>query len=88
MEKITLKLNNPDGLHARPAALFVQQANKYESEIEIEFQGNKVNGKSIIGIMSLGAFHGEEITIIAKGIDEKEAIEGLTELIKNKMENV
>lgn len=86
MEKITLTLTNPDGLHARPAALFVQQANKYESEIEIQYQGNKVNGKSIIGIMSLGAFHGEEISIIAKGIDEKKAIKELAELINNEME--
>lgn len=85
MEKVTLKLNNPDGLHARPAAIFVQQANKYESDIEIEYQGHKVNGKSIIGIMSLGAFHGEEISIIAKGIDEKEAIKGLSELINDEM---
>lgn len=88
MEKITLKLNNPDGLHARPAAMFVQQANKYESDIEIEFQGNKVNGKSIIGIMSLGAFHGEEIGIVARGIDEKEAIKGLSDLINNEMRDL
>lgn len=88
MEKVKLKLNNIDGLHARAAAVFVRYANKYESDIEIEFKGNKVNGKSIIGIMSLGAFHGEEISIIAKGIDEEEAIEGLVDVINNKMDNV
>lgn len=66
--------------------MFVQEANKFESDIEIEFQGNKVNGKSIIGIMSLGAFHGEEITIVAKGRDEKEAVKALEELINNGLE--
>ncbi len=88
MEKTTLTLKNPEGLHARPAAMFVQEANKFESDIEIEFQGNKVNGKSIIGIMSLGAFHGEEITIVAKGRDEKEAVKALEELINNGLEKM
>lgn len=87
MKKIDLKLNNTDGLHARAAAVFVQYANKYESDIEIEFEGNRVNGKSIIGVMSLGAFYGEEITIIAKGIDEDKAIEGLSNIITNEMGN-
>lgn len=88
MEKKSLILKNPEGLHARPAAIFVQEANKFESEIEIEFQGNKVNGKSIIGIMSLGAFHGEEISIIAKGRDEKEAVKALEKLIDTGLENI
>lgn len=88
MEKITLKLSNKDGLHARPAAAFVQEANKYDSEIEIEFKGMKVNGKSIIGIMSLGAFCGEEITIVARGKDEEEAINNLKELIVSGFENL
>ncbi|HZK00912.1 MAG TPA: HPr family phosphocarrier protein [Tissierellaceae bacterium] len=88
MEKITLTLNNKDGLHARPAAVFVQEANKYDSEIEIEFQGLKVNGKSIIGIMSLGAFYGEDITIIARGKDEEDAVKALEELIVNDFEKL
>ena len=83
MEKLTIKLNNPDGLHARPAAIFVQVASKYKSELEIEAHGISVNGKSIIGIMSLGAFHGEEITLTAKGQDEKQMIEELKNLIEN-----
>ena len=83
MEKKTIILKNTDGLHARPAAIFVQEANKFDSEIEIEFQSLKVNGKSIIGIMSLGAFHGEEITLIARGRDEEEAVSHLEKLILN-----
>lgn len=88
MEKVTLTLKNKDGLHARPAAVFVQESNKYDSDIEIEFQGLRVNGKSIIGIMSLGAFYGEDITIIARGRDEEEAVKALEELIINGFEKL
>lgn len=82
MEKLTIKLNNPEGLHARPAAIFVQVSSKYLSELDIEAHGVKVNGKSIIGIMSLGAFHGEEITLTARGQDEKQMIQALKALIE------
>lgn len=82
MEKITVKLSNPEGLHARPAALFVQAANKYSSDLELEANGKIVNGKSIIGIMSLGAFQGEDITMVAKGHDEKEMLEELRVLLE------
>ncbi|MGO1468868.1 MAG: HPr family phosphocarrier protein [Tissierella sp.] len=83
MKKKTVILDNEEGLHARPAAKFVQKANKYESEIEIEFKGNIVNGKSIIGIMSLGAFPGEKISIIASGSDENKAVEELINFLKD-----
>lgn len=88
MEKVTLVLNNPDGLHARPAAIFVQGACKFKSHIEIEFQGQNVNAKSIIGIMSLGAFRGEKITIIADGADEKKALEFLKNLLENELKEL
>ncbi|NMB28167.1 MAG: HPr family phosphocarrier protein [Tissierellia bacterium] len=81
-------LNNEVGLHARPAAVFVQTANKFISNIYIESGGTKVDGKSIIGVMSLGAFNGEEITLIAKGEDAKEAIEELAELIEHGLKDV
>ena len=81
MESMSIKLMNSEGLHARPAAIFVQIASKFSSEIWLEAHGTKVDGKSIIGIMSLGAFHGEEIIISAKGTDSKEAIEALRVLI-------
>lgn len=82
MKRATVILDNDEGLHARPAAKFVQKANKYESEIEIEYRGSIVNGKSIIGIMSLGAFPGEKITIIANGSDENKAVEELTHFLE------
>ena len=84
MREVTVKLTNPSGLHARPAALFVKHANKYDSDIELIYNGNTINGKSIIGIMSLGAYYGEEITIVAKGTDEELAIEDLKQVINTK----
>lgn len=80
----TLVLTNEEGLHARAAALFVRTANRFQSEITLSLEGEEVNGKSIIGIMSLGAFEGEEITIKTEGSDEEEAMESLENLIDNK----
>ena len=81
MVKKTIKLNNPDGLHARPAALFVKKANELQSELEIKSGDRVVDGKSIIGIMSLGAFHGETITLTAMGADEELMIKQLSDLV-------
>ncbi len=66
-----------DGLKARAAALFVQEANKYESQILIESENMKVNAKSIMGVLSLSLKKGDEFFIIANGKDEKEAIDAL-----------
>ncbi len=73
------------GLHARIAALFVQTAGKFLCDIYIEMGDKKVNAKSIMGIMVLGASYGDEIKIIAHGEDEKEAIEELIDLLDNKL---
>ena len=81
-------LNNNDGLHARAAALFVREANKFASDINLEAHGDKVNGKSIIGIMSLGAFSGEEIVIEAEGADEEEAVEKLAHIVEKEFINL
>ena len=81
----TLVLTNEEGLHARAAALFVRTANRFQSEITLSLEGEEVNGKSIIGIMSLGAFEGEEITIKTEGSDEEEAMESLENLISIKI---
>ena len=76
-----LEVKNEDGLQARVAALFVRVANKYTSEITIEANGERVNGKSIIGIMSLGIFGGETIKIYAEGPDSEEALNELSEIL-------
>lgn len=86
MIKKSVTLTNPEGLHARPAALFVKEANKFESNLEIVSESRKVNGKSIIGIMSLGAFHGEEITLAASGPDEEEMVNSLADLLQKGFE--
>ncbi len=79
--KVTVKLKT--GLQARPAALFVQEANRFSSEISIKKDEKKVNAKSIMGIMSLAIASGTEITLIAEGSDEEAAIEELAAFIEN-----
>ncbi|MFA6142650.1 MAG: HPr family phosphocarrier protein [Candidatus Omnitrophota bacterium] len=74
-------INNKQGLHARPAALFVQIANKFSSEITVSKGKQKVNGKSIMGIMMLEAGVGSKITIIASGEDAQKAVADLAALL-------
>lgn len=69
------------GLHARPAALFVQEANKFSSEVFVEKDQKKVNAKSIMGIMSLAISTGTEIYISAEGSDAELAVNALVELV-------
>lgn len=69
------------GLQARPAALFVQEANRYNADIFLEKSGKKVNAKSIMGIMSLAISEGGEVTLTAEGNDEQEAMETLTTFV-------
>ncbi|GAA4722883.1 HPr family phosphocarrier protein [Brevibacillus fulvus] len=78
-KKIVIQL--PHGLHARPAAQFVQKASSFASEINLQKGAKTVNAKSIMGVMSLAAANGEEVTLTADGSDEKEAIEALTALL-------
>ena len=76
-----LKIQNELGLHARPAALFVQTANGFKAEIVVEKGSQKVNGKSIMGIMMLAAAKGNSIKIRARGHDAQEALAALEKLI-------
>jgi len=69
------------GIHARPATLIVQTASKYDSDINLEFKGKKVNLKSIMGVMSLGIGKGAEITISAEGKDEQSALDSLQDTL-------
>lgn len=80
-KQVEIKLKT--GLQARPAALFVQEANRYSAEIFLEKDGKKVNAKSIMGLMSLAAGVGSVITLSASGSDEKEAVESLAEFVEN-----
>ncbi len=74
-------INNQVGLHARPATFFIQKANEFKSSIWVEKEERRVNAKSLLGVLSLGIVKGTEITIIADGTDEEEAIATLSALI-------
>ncbi|MFA5287096.1 MAG: HPr family phosphocarrier protein [Candidatus Omnitrophota bacterium] len=84
MIKKKLIVKNKQGLHARPAALFVQIANKFDSRITVSRGEEEVNGKSIMGILMLGAEKGSSIFIEADGADAQAAIEELTKIITSK----
>lgn len=77
----SMTINIQKGLEARPVALLVQVASQYESSIYVEIQEKKVNAKSIMGMMSLGLAEGEQITIIANGSDEEEAVNAIDKYI-------
>ncbi len=83
-KKITI--TNRAGIHARPAALLVKTANQFEAQIFLEREAEKVNGKSIMGIITLGATYNSEINIVADGDDEKEAVEAIANLFEKKFE--
>lgn len=79
VKQVEVKLKT--GLQARPAALFVQEANRFSSDIFLEKDGKKVNAKSIMGLMSLAVGSGVAINIIADGDDEANAIQALSEFV-------
>ncbi len=79
-QSIVVKENN--GLHARPAGAVVKVAGEFESLINIVYKQKNANAKSIMGVMALGVREGEEITIEANGVDEKDALNRMIELVK------
>jgi len=81
--KKKLIVKSKQGLHARPAALFVQIANKFDARITVRRDKERVNGKSIMGILMLGAEKGSEIMIEAEGDDANTAILELEKIINN-----
>jgi phosphotransferase system HPr (HPr) family protein len=81
MPETTLTLQHQVGLHARPAALFVQTAQRFKSDILISCCGRESNAKSMLGVLGLGAGQGAEITIKAEGEDADEALTALQTLI-------
>jgi len=75
---------NKMGIHARPAAMIVRVANKYEAEVYVERDGELVNGKSIMGLMMLAAGQGSKLKFIATGNGAGQALDDMDELFKNK----
>ena len=82
MAEKQFKIIAETGIHARPATLLVKAASKFDSDINLEYKGKKVNLKSIMGVMSLGVGQGADITISAVGGDEQEALASLEETLK------
>lgn len=77
-----LEILNQYGIHARPAALFVKTASRYDADIYVEKNGNRVSGKSIMGLMTLEASRGSRLRVIAEGPDAEAALDELVDLIK------
>ena len=88
MQVSTITVNHETGLHARPAALFVQVASKFQSRIWVERGSKKVNAKSIMGVMSLSVSKGDEVVLIADGKDEKKAMAAITQLVNSNFKDI
>ncbi len=84
MVKSKIVITNKVGLHARPASIFVQTANKFNSDITVRnvtTNGEPVDAKSILMVLTLGVMQNHEIELRADGPDERQAVEGLSELV-------
>ncbi len=84
MIKKKVTIVNSAGLHARPSAALVKLASKFKSDFFIHSYGYRVNGKSILGVMTLAAEHGAELELEVDGPDEDEAMSAIEELVDNK----
>lgn len=79
-----LLIANQYGIHARPAALFVKAASRFDADINVEKDGTVVSGKSIMGLMTLEAGRGSVLRVTAEGPDAEEALDYLEELVVNR----
>jgi len=85
-ETRTVRVVNEYGMHARPAAMFVKVAARFEADLTVEKDGVNVSGKSIMGLMTLQASRGTVLALIAEGADAKEMLDQLETLVKNNFE--
>lgn len=84
MRERTFQIKNKLGLHARPAALFVQVVNKFDGKIQVVRDIEQVDGKSIMGLLTLAAGYGSKIKVIVDGEKEEEILDKIGQLIENK----
>ncbi len=84
MIKVKVTINNKLGLHARASAKFVSTAARFQSNIDVSHDSKTINGKSIMGVMTLAATKGSELTLEINGPDESAMEEALTQLINNR----
>ena len=82
MKEFTYVVNDPIGIHARPAGMLVKEAKKYQSTLTITKNGKEVNCLKLMGVMSLGIKHGETVLVKAEGADEDIAIAAFEEFFK------
>lgn len=85
MKQFSYKINDPAGIHARPAGFIVKEATKYKSNIKINLNEKEADAKKIFSIMSLGAKSGDEIIVCISGDDEAMAAENIQKLVKEKL---
>lgn len=83
MQEVILTIRNKVGLHARPAALFVQTAMKFKANVSVAKDEREVNAKSILSVLTLGVNQGDQVTVKAEGEDEREAIEAISSLVES-----
>jgi len=76
-------VTNPQGLHARPAFLFAQLAGQFQSTVELVKDAERVDGKSVLSILTLGAEHGSALLIETRGPDARQALDALVELVEH-----
>ena len=81
MVEETVVVGSKVGLHARPAAVFVQTASKFKSAVTLEANGKRANGKSILQVLALGAKHGQSVLVRCEGDDEADALRSLADLV-------
>ncbi len=86
MTERIVTIRNRAGMHARPAALLVKTASTFSSQIFIEKDSERVNGKSIMGVITLGATYDSQLRLIADGPDEVAALDAIERLFENKFE--
>lgn len=76
-------IRNAEGMHARPATLMARLAMKYQSTIELIYDGQRVDAKSILHLLTLGAVQGTELTVEAQGVDAEEALDAVVRLVES-----
>ncbi len=84
--KITIKIQNTLGIHARPAGMIANMASRFECDVKIVKDSLEINAKSIMGIMMLAAGFGSEIELITNGRDEEEAAQAINSLFEKKFD--
>ncbi len=77
-------IDNRNGLHARPAAMFVKISSRYRSDVWVEKDGERVNGKSIMGLMMLAAGKGSRLQVVAEGTDAEKAVAEIKNLVETR----